>query len=226
MQCEAHTLRCIFDLFQVCCFKSLARTIGRHETRGFFTLTYAPTSSRRCRGLPVWGNVNKKVLHFVKEKLKKNKRLSHTLPETKKNFARCHRRCYDPNTEEWLWDGKKTWHFQEFIILITSSFITIPHHHKSDLGQLISPQKATFHALRWCEYRGISSYIGQPPIIGYRGHGCAICAHCQKIKTLVQRLSLKTTFQLIGFNLSTKNELFRSSGSTCESSQTLSRSLS
>ena len=25
VQCEAHTLRCIFDLFQVCCFKSLAK---------------------------------------------------------------------------------------------------------------------------------------------------------------------------------------------------------
>ena len=103
---------------------------------------------------------------------------------------------------------KKTWHFQEFIILITSSFIAIPHHHKADLGQLISPQKATFHALRWCEYRWISSYIGQPPIIGYRGPGCAICALCQKSKTIVQRLSLKTTFQLIGFNLSTKHEFF------------------
>lgn len=79
----------------------------------------------------------------------------------------------------------------------------------------------------WGEYRGISCYIGRPPIIGYRGHGCAICAHCQrKHQAIVQRLSLKTTFQLIGFNLSTKNELFRFSGSTCESSQTLSRSLS
>ena len=119
---------------------------------GGFSLWPMRRPAREDVEVYLFGNiVNKKVLHLVKEKNSKRTNGCHIHSLKQKNFAtkvplsllRCkHRRM--------ALGRKKTWHFQEFIILITSSFIiTVPHHHKSDLGQLISPQKATFHALRW-----------------------------------------------------------------------------